>query len=446
MGPTVVATEDIYGAAGTIAAELEGATAAAVWATSSLDSVIAVIACLIARVTAVPISPDAGLGEVHHILRDSRAELFVGSDPGTDLGIPVLPVDAKRRRAFEPPPQQASRAAFVLYTSGTTGRPKGVPISEGAIAANLDALFSCWAWSPSDRLVHALPLFHVHGLILGVLGPLRIGGSLHHTLSSRPARLAEAVCRGGTLLFGVPTHYGRLAAVPSVAAALSSARLCVSGSAPLPRPVSDALASATGRSPVERYGTTETLICAGVRHDGERRTGYVGPPLDGVSVRLIGEDGAEVPADDQTPGELYVAGPSVFGGYLNLPDVSADVLRGGWYRSGDVATLSSDGYLRLLGRSSVDIIKSGGFKIGALEVEAVLLGHPSVAEAAVIGVPDEDLGERVVAYVVGESIDTDALVALVANELAAHKRPRQVVVLTELPKNAMGKVQKAYLT
>jgi fatty acid CoA ligase FadD36 len=229
------------------------------------------------------------------------------------------------------------------------------------------------------------------------------------------------------------------------ALALSSARLLVSGSAPLPVPVFDKMVKLTGHAPVERYGSTESLITLSTRVDGERRPGWVGLALDGVQSRLTDDDGAAVTHDGETIGRLEVRGPMLFDGYLNRPDATTEVLGGdGWYRTGDVAVIDGGGMHRIVGRESVDLIKSGGYRIGAGEIETVLLGHPDVVEAAVVGVPDDDLGQRIVAFVVG-SAPPQALIDYVAEQLSVHKRPREVRIVDALPRNAMGKVLKKEL-
>jgi fatty acid CoA ligase FadD36 len=333
---------------------------------------------------------------------------------------------------------------LVMYTSGTTGLPKGALLPRRAIAADLDALADAWAWTADDHLVHGLPLFHVHGLVLGVLGALRVGCRLTHT--GRPTPVAYAEARG-SLYFGVPTVWSRVASEPAAAAPLRAARLLVSGSAPLPVSVFERLAVLTGHRPVERYGMTETLITVSTRADGERRPGWVGLPLRGVETRLRAEDGAHVAEDAASIGELQVRGDTMFDGYLSGGKPS-DFTDDGWFVTGDAAVIGDDGFHRIVGRMSVDIIKTGGYKVGAGEVEAAILDHPAVAEVAVVGLPDDDLGERVVAFVVAEAGSGSGPTAIgewVAERLTTHKRPREIRLVESLPRNAMGKVMKTVL-
>ena len=290
--------------------------------------------------------------------------------------------------------------------------------------------------------MHGLPLYHVHGLVLGLLGSLRIGNRFVHTKKPTPQNYAAA---GGSLYFGVPTVWSRVADDRSSATALASARLLVSGSAPLPVPVFDKLAATTGLRPIERYGSTESLITISTRADGERRPGWVGLPLAGIETRVLGDDGAEVSHDGESIGRLQVRGDMLFNGYLNRPDATAEAFDAeGWYRTGDVAVIDGDGMHRIVGRESVDLIKTGGFRVGAGEIETALLGHPGVREVAVVGVPDDDLGQRIVAFVVGDA-SADELIEYVAQELSMHKRPREVRLVDSLPRNAMGKVLKKEL-
>ncbi len=417
-------------------------------AAPTMDTVISVVGALLAGVEVVPIPADAGPGERAHILADSATNVWsLASCAPTVTGD-----EAGGRAAYRLPEVSADAGAFVLYTSGTTGLPKGVRLSRRAVAAGLDALADAWAWTPNDVLAHGLPLFHVHGLVLGVLGPLRIGGGLRHVGRPTPAAYAAAARAGASMFFAVPTIWSRIAADPESALALRSARLLVSGSAALPVPMFQRLQELTGQEVCERYGMTETLITVATRADGVRRAGCVGVPVAGVRTRLVGDDGAPVPRDGESLGELQVCGATLFDGYLGLPEATdAAFTTDGWFRTGDVATIAPDGTHRIVGRASVDLIKSGGYRIGAGEIEGVLLGHPRVAECAVVGVPDDDLGQRIVAVVVPapDVVGSEALAAelieLVVAELSVHKRPREVRFVAALPRNEMGKVRKTHL-
>jgi malonyl-CoA/methylmalonyl-CoA synthetase len=440
-------------AAASVATELPRGERVAVWATPSLAMVVGALGALAAGAPLIPLNPKSGARELEHVVGDARPAAVV-APAGAELpealaGLPPVAAGAAPAGAPWPDEPDETTAAIVMYTSGTTGPAKGVVLSRRAIARNLDALADAWAWTGADVLVHALPLFHVHGFVLGILGPLRLGGRVRHLGAFDPRRVAAALDDGGTMLFGVPTMYHRLAEAaendPGVASALRGARLLVSGSAPLPAADHDRIERACGQRIVERYGMTETLMITAVRSDGERRAGYVGRPLPGVEVRVVDDDGAAVPADDATIGGVLVRGPSLLDGYLNQPEATADAFRDGWFDTGDLGTLSPDGYLRLVGRRSTDMIKSGGYRIGAGEIESALLAFPGVAEAAVLGLPDPDLGERIVAWVVpsrGERPDANSLVDHVASVLTPHKRPREVRFVESLPRNAMGKVQK----
>lgn len=434
--------EGLAGRADALAARFDGAATVAVCGTSTLDTVIAVVAGLRSGTVVVPVPADAGPMEREHILRDSGAALVVGDPDWPEVSLPRVPVPATGSPSgWADVPDSA--AALLMYTSGTTGLPKGAVLPRRAIAASLDGLADAWGWTSADTLVHGLPLFHVHGLILGVLGALRVGSRLVHTGRPTPDRYAAAA---GSLYFAVPTVWSRVAAEPAAARALAGARLLVSGSAALPVPVFERLQALTGHAPVERYGMTETLITISTRHDGERRPGWVGLPIRGVETRLRADDGGDVAHDGETIGGLQIRGTTLFAGYLNLPDKTAESMTGdGWFVTGDAATIGSDGFHRIVGRTSIDIIKSGGFKIGAGEVETALLSHPSVVEVAVVGVPDADLGERIVAFVVGDAAEPAVLIDHVAGLLSVHKRPREIRLVDALPRNAMGKVQKQQL-
>ncbi|WP_304110278.1 acyl-CoA synthetase [Mycolicibacterium bacteremicum] len=433
---------DLVGAGTSVAERVARAQRVAILATPSATTVLAVTGCLIAGVPFVPVPPDVGATERAHLISDSGAQAWLGELPAETEGLPHIPVRMHARswhRYAEPAPDST---AIIMYTSGTTGLPKGVKITRRAIAADIDALAQAWQWTAEDTLVHGLPLFHVHGLVLGLLGSLRIGNRFVHTGKPSPAGYAEA---GGSLYFGVPTVWSRIAADEEAARALAGARLLVSGSAALPVPVFDALVRLTGHAPVERYGSTESLITLSTRADGERRPGWVGLPLDGVQTRLVDEGGALVPHDGETIGQLQIKGPTVFTGYLNRSDATAEAFDPeGWFRTGDVAVIDADGMHRIVGRESVDLIKSGGYRIGAGEIETVLLGYPGVDEVAVVGVPDADLGQRIVAFVVGD-VEPARVIDFVAEQLSVHKRPREVRIVASLPRNAMGKVLKKEL-
>ena len=453
VADTTLSYAALLTSASTVAEALarESLSRIAIDATASMDTVVTVVGALLAGVEVVPIPADAGPGERAHILRDSGAAVWQVTSPPAE----VRDQESPGRAAYRLPDVSPDAGAFVLYTSGTTGLPKGVRLSRRAVAAGLDALADAWAWTANDVLAHGLPLFHVHGLVLGVLGPLRIGSGLRHVGRPTPAAYAAAAHAGATMFFAVPTIWSRVAAEPEYAAALRSARLLVSGSAALPVPVFERLRELTGHEVCERYGMTETLITVATRADGARRAGCVGVPVAGVRTRLVGEHGDPVLCDGETLGELQVCGATLFDGYLGLPEATAAAFTAdGWFRTGDVATIAPDGSHRIVGRASVDLIKSGGYRIGAGEIEAVLLGHPAVAECAVVGVPDDDLGQRIVAFIVpahqptprpGEDLAAE-LTDLVVRELSVHKRPREVRFVDALPRNEMGKVQKTKLT
>ncbi|MER7534797.1 acyl-CoA synthetase [Streptomyces sp. NPDC097704] len=459
VGPDTLTYAELARAAGALAGRLDGVERVAVWATPTARTAVAVVAALLAGVPAVPLNPRTGERELAHILGDSAPGLVLaGAEDELPGGLGALPrVDVELTGPEAPPaaPVDPEATALVVYTSGTTGPPKGVLLSRRAVAASLDALAEAWSWTADDVLVHALPLFHVHGLVLGILGPLRRGGEVRHLGGFSVDGVArELGDGGGTMLFGVPTMYHRLAdaldANDRLTDALAGARLLVSGSAALPVHDHERIAAATGRTVVERYGMSETLMNTSVRPGGEPRPGTVGTPLAGVDLRLVDEDGSVLAElDGETVGEVQVRGPNLFSGYLNRPDATAAAFDGDWFRTGDMAVREADGGVRLVGRKATDLIKSGGYKIGAGEIENALLDHPGVREAAVTGEPDPDLGERIVAWVVpqdGEKPPAEAELAdHVAGLLAPHKRPRVVRYLDALPRNDMGKVLKKAL-
>jgi malonyl-CoA/methylmalonyl-CoA synthetase len=445
---------ELAGVTGALAAALTGRTRVAVPAAPSLPAAVGVLAALVAGVPVVPVNPKLGERELAHVLTDAAPELVLAG-PGDDLPAPLaaLPRVDVELTADGPLPaaQPPDRApALIVYTSGTTGPPKGAVLSRAAVASNLDALAEAWEWTGADLLAHALPLFHVHGLVLGTIGPVRRGGTLHHLGRLDAAALATA---GADLVFGVPTQYHRLVAQleadPDAAAAVGRSRLLVSGSAALTAHDHTRLRECTGLAVRERYGLTETLILTAARAADEPEPGTVGRPLAGVELRLAplpgaGPDGSS--ADGL--GTVEVRGPALFDGYLDRPDATAAAhTPDGWFATGDIGRLTASGALALVGRSATDLIKSGGYKIGAGEIENALLEHAGVAEVAVVGRPDADLGERIVAFVVpsGTPPPERELVDHVAGLLAPHKRPREVRFVQHLPRNDMGKVQKARL-
>ena len=461
---------ELAAAAGATAGRIGDAGRVAVWATPAMETAVAVVAALLAGVAAVPLNPKSGDKELAHILTDSAPSLVL-APPDAELP-PALgalerdEVDVRARGSV--PEQHADEGdpALVVYTSGTTGPPKGAVIPRRALATTLDALADAWQWTGDDVLVQGLPLFHVHGLVLGVLGPLRRGGSVRHLGRFSTEGAARELNDGATMLFGVPTMYHRIAETlpgdPELAKALAGARLLVSGSAALPVHDHERIAAATGRRVIERYGMTETLmLCSSrwtppgprpsVRADGEPRAGTVGVPLPGVELRLVEEDGTPIAEPDgESVGEIQVRGPNLFTEYLNRPDATAAAFtEDGFFRTGDMAVRDPDGYVRIVGRKATDLIKSGGYKIGAGEIENALLEHPAVREAAVTGEPDPDLGERIVAWIVPADPAAppalDTLADHVAARLAPHKRPRVVRHLDALPRNDMGKIMKRAL-
>ncbi|MFJ4004464.1 acyl-CoA synthetase [Streptomyces sp. NPDC090023] len=458
FGARSLSYAELASAAGAVAVRLRGLGRVAVWATPELETAVAVTGALLAGTAAVPLNPKSGEGELAHILADSEPALLLTA-PGAELPPALADLPRLEVSGTGQVPEDThgdEDPALIVYTSGTTGPPKGAVVPRRALAATLDALADAWRWTGDDVLVHGLPLFHVHGLVLGVLGPLRRGGSVRHLGHFSPEGVTRELNDGATMVFGVPTMYHRLAEAlpsdPELAKALGRARLLVSGSAALPVHDHERIAAATGRRVIERYGMTETLMNTSVRVDGEARAGTVGVPLPGVELRLVEEDGTEVTArDGESVGEIQVRGPNLFTGYLNRPDATgAAFTADGWFRTGDVAVREADGYVRIVGRKATDLIKSGGYKIGAGEIENALLEHPAVAEAAVTGEPDADLGERVVAWVVpSDPENPPTLVELadqVAARLAPHKRPRVLHLLPALPRNDMGKIMKRALT
>ena len=344
-----------------------------------------------------------------------------------------------------------TRRALILYTSGTTGKPKGVVHTHGSVRAQVEMLVRAWGWSADDRTLLVLPLHHVHGLINVVSCALRSGARCD-VLPRFDADATWSRIEAGelTVFMAVPTIYARLIAAWDAApverrarmqAGCRHMRLMVSGSAALPVPTLERWHTISGHMLLERYGMTELGMALSNPLRGERRPGFVGGPLPGVEVRLVDDEGSVVP---DSPGEIEVRGPAVFREYWQRPDETRASFRDGWFRTGDVAMIE-DGAYRILGRRSVDILKVGGFKVSALEIEDVLRTHPAVVGCAVVGLPDPELGERIAAAVIpraGKGVDTELLRAWVRERLAPYKVPARVLSVDALPRNAMGKVTK----
>ncbi len=355
---------------------------------------------------------------------------------------------AFQRDTHRPAVRSADDLAAILYTSGTTGRSKGAMLTHGNLLSNAQVLHQAWGWLPSDVLIHALPIFHVHGLFVASHGALLAGAKMIWFSRFDPravaARLPEA-----TVFMGVPTLYGRLLGEPALTReACAGMRLFVAGSAPLLLETFRAWQQHTGHTILERYGMSETVMLTSnpYRPESARRGGTVGQPLPGVGVRVHDDKGRPLAAGEV--GGIEVKGPNVFKGYWRMPEKTADEFTTDlWFKTGDVGKIDSDGYVVIVGRSK-DLIISGGYNVYPAEIEATINDMPGVAESAVIGVPHRDFGEAVLAVVVGKpgaSLDGAAVVAQLKTQIANFKVPKQVFVVDELPRNAMGKVQKNLL-
>lgn len=385
------------------------------------------------------------------LVGDFDATELAGGDGRTAAARLDIGVQASQRRTGEP--------ALIGYTSGTTGRPKGAVLSHANLLASVRALETAWRWTPDDVLVLALPLFHMHGLGVGLHGTLAVGARAVLLPTFEPDTVFDAIREHrATMFFGVPTMYSRLVASPR-AAELSALRLCVSGSAPMPAELHDAVREASGQHVIERYGMTETVMLVSNPYDEPRRAGTVGFPLPGVEVRLdevsgdiatvrpdvtIGNDAATAGEGVTAAAEILVRGPNVFSGYWERPAENAASFSDGWFRTGDLGQWD-DGYLRIVGRAK-ELIICGGFNVYPREVEEVIASHPDVVECAVGGEPDPEWGEVVVAYVVAErDFGDDELKDYVGERLAFYKRPRRTYRIAALPRNALGKVQRHQL-
>ncbi|MGE0759111.1 MAG: acyl-CoA synthetase [Pirellulaceae bacterium] len=388
---------------------------------------------------------DAGFGELLADVRGSGlTELPHVVDPGW------LCADADDR--WDEPEPGDDEPALMVYTSGTTGLPKGVVHTHGSLFAQVDVLAHAWEWTAADRLLHVLPLHHVHGLVNGLLGAIRAGAQLEFLDRFDPSdvwnRFAE---RRASVFYAVPTIYHQLveawdAADPATrrrwAEGAAALRLTVSGSAALPTSLWNRWHAISGQALLERYGMTEIGMALSNPYRAERRAGTVGQPLPGVHIRLVTETGED--AGEGVPGEIWIQSPTLFREYWNKPAATEASFRDGYFLTGDVAEWDH-GYLRIRGRASVDILKSGGYKLSALEIEEALREHPAIREVAVVGVPDEEWGEIVAACVVlhpDQCLTLEMLRNWCRDKLASYKLPRRLDVRTELPRNAMGKVMK----
>ncbi len=345
-----------------------------------------------------------------------------------------------------PAVRAADDLAAILYTSGTTGRSKGAMLSHGNLLSNARVLKDYWGWRAGDVLIHALPIFHVHGLFVASHGAL-LNGSKMIWLNRFEPRTVIAHLTQATVFMGVPTLYVRLLDEPALTRdACAHMRLFISGSAPLLMETFALFQARTGHTILERYGMSETAMLTSNPYDGERRGGTVGFPLPGVGVRIVDDSGMPRGADQI--GNIQVRGPNVFQGYWQMPEKTAEEFTAdGWFRTGDVGRVDGQGYVTIVGRSK-DLIISGGFNVYPAEIEGTLNDLPGVAESAVVGVPHPDFGEAVVAVLVarpGHAPDGDALVATLKTKIANFKVPKRVFVVDELPRNAMGKVQKNLL-
>lgn len=418
---------------------------------------------------AVPLSLSATESELEYALTDSQASIVVTThDDGSvaaavadRLSLRTIVVDEVVKDVKVDLPEIAEdRRAMILYTSGTTSKPKGVVTTHRCIRAQIQSLIEAWHWRADDRIPLFLPLHHIHGIINVMSCALWSGAEIEAFARFDLSAILRRVAAGAyTMFMAVPTIYVKLIealeAMPSderdgVIAGFRRMRLMISGSAALPASVHEKWTELTGQKLLERYGMTEIGMALSNPYEGERRPGAVGQPLPDVEIRLrpeprdSGDNANTNVAGESESGEIQVRGPGVFLEYWNRPDATSQSFTEGWFRTGDMAVLE-DGYYRIMGRSSVDIIKSGGYKLSALEIEAALLDHPAIKECAVVGVPDATWGEAVAAAVVfreGGEIDLETLRQWCKDKISPYKIPRQLRVVDSLPRNAMGKVTK----
>ena len=411
---------------------------------------------------AVPLSLSAADPEMEHVITDAQVDRIIAPEdslaklkPLCDrLSTPLLSVDRVSSPQSVPLPQlEPGRRAMILYTSGTTSKPKGVVSTHANIQAQITTLVEAWGWQSEDWIPLFLPLHHIHGIV-NVLSCALWSGARVDCFDSFDAHavLERVADKEYSVFMGVPTIYVKLIRILEAADegdrtrysnGFGHMRLMVSGSAALPASVHEQWTDLTGQKLLERYGMTEIGMAISNPLQGERRPGAVGVALPGVAVRLISESGELIEAEDE-PGEIQVRGPAVFSEYWHKPDVTRASFVEGWFRTGDMAVLE-DGYYRIMGRLSVDIIKSGGYKLSALEIEDTLLMHPAIRECAVVGLPDDTWGEVVAVAIVardGEHIELPALKEWATERMSSYKIPKSLLLLEDLPRNAMGKVTK----
>jgi malonyl-CoA/methylmalonyl-CoA synthetase len=429
----------------------------AVLCTPGHDLVTAVLACWHAGAIAVPLHPANPDAELSYVVADSAASAIVSSPTHREAAVRlasaagIRAVDVATDGLLHRLSPWLDHPALMIYTSGTTGRPKGAVHTHRSLAAMVDGMVTAWAWTPADRTVLVLPLNHVHGLINVTFTALTVGACCDAPGGFDATTVWERFSSGDVTVFmAVPTIYARLTSAWEAAdevtrtrwsAGAAALRLMVSGSAALPVSTLERWRELTGHTLLERYGMTELGMV--LSNTLERRVpGHVGDPMPGVEVRVV--DDASRPVGDGQPGELLVRGSQVFAGYWGRPDATAEAFVDGWFRTGDVGIHEPDGY-RLLGRSSVDIIKTGGEKVSALEIEEIYRTHPSIVDCAVVGLDDLEWGQRVALAAVpsaGGSPDADALRAWGKDRLAAAKVPTRFAFVAELPRNTLGKVVK----
>lgn len=410
---------------------------------------------------AVPLCVKHPFLSLKYVIEDTRAETLIYSDDYLELITPFKEFDSLKLLDFEEIAGQtvslsvvnADEPAMILYTSGTTGKPKGVVTTHANLAAQVNSLVEAWEWTANDRILNVLPLHHIHGILNATCTPLAVGASVHFLPKFDPKRVFDIFMSGEISVFmAVPTIYFKLVTVwkefseeqkSNVKEVLSKFRFMVSGSAALPVSVLEEWRGISGQTLLERYGMTEIGMAISNPYMGERRPGHIGKPLPGVGVRLF-DDNQEV-KEEGVPGEIQIKGPTVFREYWEKPEATAESFtEDGWFKTGDTAVVEQ-GYYRILGRNSVDIIKSGGYKISALEIEEVLRKYEGIKDCGVVGLPDDEWGEIIGAGLVADELDMNQLNGWLREQLPNYKIPRKYIFLEDLPRNVMGKVTKQEL-